>query len=495
MSEKTQRIITAYIIPSVLVAALIIACVWGYQRSAEATAYKNAAEAMYQRAYQELATSLSNMEVTLGKLMVVNSPAQYVFMLDDLWRTSGTAVGLMSQLPASHVDNMELNAFLVRLGDYAQSLTKKVMQGRPILDEDLSQLEQLHNACAELSVKMQQKIDNGEFSLALIDTDGFFADNTPTESEGTAGPAETAGGNEGGSEPEERLEGEKGNASGKQTEESEDETEGSEGSGETSQEGQQKYPVLIYDGPFAESVDKLQPKGLTGREVSSEEALAVAQSIAGNAQLAFDGESPGSIPSYDFSGTYEDGRFFEASVTKTGGKILWFMSSATGGAEGVPEEREARGYKDTAGEFLKKMGFDAMQSTYAQYYNGICLINFAAVQDNVILYSDLVKVWVDRETGEVVGLDARNYWFSHTKRDLPESAITEQEAKDMLSANLEVKDVNMALIPVTPQTEKLCYEFKGTFGGDSYIVYVNALSGDEEQVYRIIDSDEGQLVI
>ncbi len=171
------------------------------------------------------------------------------------------------------------------------------------------------------------------------------------------------------------------------------------------------------------------------------------------------------------------------------------MSSATGGAEGVPEEREARGYKDTAGEFLKKMGFDAMQSTYAQYYNGICLINFAAVQDNVILYSDLVKVWVDRETGEVVGLDARNYWFSHTKRDLPEPAITEQEAKDMLSANLEVKDVNMALIPVTPQTEKLCYEFKGTFGGDSYIVYVNALSGDEEQVYRIIDSDEGQLVI
>ena len=36
----------------------------------------------------------------------------------------------------------------------------------------------------------------------------------------------------------------------------------------------------------------------------------------------------------------------------------------------------------------------------------------------MILYSDLVKVYLDRENGEVMGLDARNYRLNHRTRDL-----------------------------------------------------------------------------
>jgi hypothetical protein len=53
----------------------------------------------------------------------------------------------------------------------------------------------------------------------------------------------------------------------------------------------------------------------------------------------------------------------------------------------------------------------------------------------------------------------------------------------------------MALIPKTINDERLCYEFKCTFMDESYIVYVNAVNGSEEQVYKIIDSDKGQLVV
>jgi germination protein YpeB len=390
---------------------------------------------------------------------------------------------------------METNAFLVRLGDYSQSLTKKIMHGQPILDEDRSQLEALHNACAGLSQRMRQKLENGEFSVALIDTDGYFSASLPNESEGTTGPAETGAGNTQGPEASAGGGQQNNNSSGTETEQSKDRAEGPKGAGENEQEGQQKYPVLIYDGPFAESVDKLQPKGLRGKDVSSDEAMQTALKIAGDAQLTYSGESQSTIAAYNFSGSYPDGRFVEVSVTKKGGDILWFMSAATGGAEGVPDKNTADGYKKSAAEFLKKNGFGDMQSAYAQFYSGICLINFAAVQNGVILYSDLVKVWVDRETSKIVGLDARNYRFSHTWRDLPQLKISKQEATDLLSENLEVKDVQLALIPITPQTEKLCWEFKGTFSGESYIVYINALTGDEEQIYRIIDSESGQLVI
>jgi len=48
---------------------------------------------------------------------------------------------------------------------------------------------------------------------------------------------------------------------------------------------------------------------------------------------------------------------------------------------------------------------------------------------------------------------------------------------------------------VTPETEKLCYEFKGEYEGLSYIVYINAETLYEEQIFKIIDSENGQLVI
>ena len=51
------------------------------------------------------------------------------------------------------------------------------------------------------------------------------------------------------------------------------------------------------------------------------------------------------------------------------------------------------------------------------------------------------------------------------------------------------------MIPLTPETERLCYEFKCTMNGDSYILYIDAQDGSEAQVFRIIDSEDGTLVI
>ena len=160
----------------------------------------------------------------------------------------------------------------------------------------------------------------------------------------------------------------------------------------------------------------------------------------------------------------------DISITQTGGHLLWMMSSATGSAEGIPEEAEVDRLREAAEAYLSENGYPSMCATYAQYYGGCALINFAALQDDVILYSDLVKIWVDRETGSIVGVDARNYLFSHVERDLAEALITMEEAESMLSTNLTVEDRALALIPITPQTERLCYEFKGTCGEEEYIV-------------------------
>ena len=123
------------------------------------------------------------------------------------------------------------------------------------------------------------------------------------------------------------------------------------------------------------------------------------------------------------------------------------------------------------------------------------MLNFAPRQEGVILYSDLVKVYLDRETGEVMGLDARNYRLNHRTRDLPKPQITKQQAAEYVSDSLQVEHVDLALIPLTQQTEVLCYEFKATKDETFYIVYINALTGQEEQIFEVINSEEGDLVV
>lgn len=123
------------------------------------------------------------------------------------------------------------------------------------------------------------------------------------------------------------------------------------------------------------------------------------------------------------------------------------------------------------------------------------VLNFAPRQAGVILYSDLVKVYLDRETGEVMGMDARNYRLNHRTRALPRPQLSEAEAEAYVSGELQVAQRALALIPLTQQTEVLCYEFKATRDGTFYIVYINALTGQEEQIFEVVNSAEGDLVV
>lgn len=449
MSTRTRSVIERYVIPGVLALALVAVSWWAMEQKASAANYKNTTEAMYRRAYGDLSDNLYDMESTLAKLLAVNSHGQRILLLDEVWRLSGSAASSMSQIPLSHLDTEELNRFVVRVGDYAHSLTKKSIQGVDVSEDDAKSLAELRDTCRKLAEQTARRLESGDIPIETITADGYYAE--------TQDPA---------------------------------------GAGEQGQknEGVTEFPTLIYDGPFSESSEKLEPKGLSGQEVSEEQARQAAEAIAG-AGLNSNGLVESSIPAYDFSSSEENGAWAEVQVTKQGGKLLWYMRPASGNAEGRPEQSEAERYRDTALEKLQEMGYSGMKATYAQYYGGAALINCAATQGDVILYSDLVKVWIDRETLEVIGLDARNYLFSHVERRLEEPALPLEEAEAKLSPKLEIASREMALIPLTPQTEKLCYEFKCTLGEDSYIIYINAQDGSEEQVFRIIDSEDGTLVI
>ncbi len=440
--EKTVIMLKKYALPILLAIALIGVSLWAFSQRALAKSYRGAVENGYMQAYGELTDDLYELETALSKLMAVSSPAQYVLLLDEVWRLSGSAVSNMSHLPVSHVDTAELNQFIVRLGDYAHALTKKAVQGGMITQEDTDTIAALRDSCASLAAEHEQRLSAGEIPKG--DSDAYFVQAEETQYKDSDDIA--------------------------------------------------KFPTLIYDGPFSESSEKLQPVGLKGEQVDEQTAEGIAEGIAG-VDMTFSGASEGQIPAYDFSYSDENGGWAEAAITRQGGMLLYYMSSPSGDDEGKPEGAEGQKYRDIALAKLKELGYGEMQSAYAQYYGGAAVINFAAVQDGVLLYSDLVKVWVDRESQKVCGIDARNYLFSHRQRELAQPRVSPEEAQSMLSPSLQVQSHALALIPVTPETEVLCHEFKCTLGEDSYILYVNAENGREEQIFKIIDSEDGQLVI
>ena len=439
--RRAERV-AAFVTPLVLAAALSFACFYGANAAARADGLERNVSELYRQSFYELVENVNDMQVALKKLMVVSSAQQHVLLLSDVWRLSGAASTNMAALPEAHTETMEANRFVIRAGDYAHALSRRILNGEILSEADSKQLESLYESSVVIAAELERRLESGELPVSVLSADGYYGD-----------------------------------------------------SGGTSEDAVSNYPTLIYDGPFSESTEKSEPRGLSGGEISAETAVTAAKQYLAGGELASAGEVNGAIPSYTVVGKDASEREVELAVTKRGGQVLWMMAASEGGEEGVPNETVTKKLADAAKAYLDARGYADMQPTYAQYYAGVAVLNFAATQDGVILYPDLVKVYVERKSAAVIGVDAYNYLFSHVKRELASPAIDEETARASISDALEIKATALALIPKTGSIETLCYEFKGTCRGADFIVYVNAVTGAEEEVYEIINSDEGQLVV
>ena len=431
-----------YTVPVLASFAALTAAVWGRGKAALAEEYERIADEYIgvtvnscSRCARELSDAVDELNVSLSKLRVIASREGRVLALEDIVRESAEAAILLSRLPGSQVGTMELNAFLTRAGDYARTLSKKLLEGGELEKADIDQLTAMLDGCEKLNGSLCCRIASGEMPLGTEEFDYYGGEETADEP----------------SEPE--------------------------------------YPVLIYDGPFSEATEKLEPAGLTGAEADEKAAAEHAETLFGEG-FGYDGRAEGRIATYEFS----DGEA-SLSLTVKGLHVIRYMRQPKGEAEGLPEAGEDERLRAAAKAFLERLGYTSMAPTYAQYYGGTALYSFVWESGGALVYNDLVKVWIDRETMEPCGLDARNYLFSHKERDIGAPSISAERARESVSEELEVASVRLALIPLTPQTEALCYEFVGTLGGADYVVYVNASDGREEQVFIVISDENGQSTV
>ena len=255
-----------------------------------------------------------------------------------------------------------------------------------------------------------------------------------------------------------------------------------------------EVPSLIYDGPFSEHIAGRRPKMLEGKPfVTQEEAREAAARFMGLKPEIFTLASAGAgrVPTWGFSATVDGGELY-VEVTQRGGVVTELMNARPVGKAELSAAEAVR----LASDFLEEQGYADMAATYYIARDNILTINFAAVQNGVICYPDLVKVSVALDNGRLVGFENQGYLMNHTVRSLPAPAVSLARAQLVVDPALKILAHQMALIPTGGENEVFCHEFKCELDdGRHYIVYVNAQTGNEEKILILIEDETGTLAI
>lgn len=190
---------------------------------------------------------------------------------------------------------------------------------------------------------------------------------------------------------------------------------------------------------------------------------------------------------YNFALTDENGAEIFAQVTKNGGEVAFFdvYESCT------TKNFDLASCDAVAREFLSARGYTDLTATWFSDTGMVACITYVAETDGVRCYPAMVQVRVCEEKGRVVGMDARGYLLNRDNaRRALQPSVSEADARAKLSAGLDVTASHLAIIPVHGR-ETLAYEFACNYGEEQYIVYIDARTGEEVQIFRVHESARG----
>ena len=437
-----------------LVAIIVALGVYTYKKQLE---YRQASENDYNLAFYELVDYVDDVENYLAKSLISGTPQYEAENLTYVWREANLAQSYLARLPINSNELANTAKFLNQVSDYSFTLSRKNIYNEPVTDEELNNLKELHKYSVELKNTLNQlstDINEGRIKWGELTKKGsnVFAQEVSNISKDSFSNME---------------------------------------------ENFHEYAGLIYDGAFSEHMTNPERKGLTGDDIDEEKAKKIATDFIGQDRIedvTSNGESEnGNIPSYNFEIKIKNEKDSKVwvSVSKKGGHIVFMNFNRQIETENISQEQANEFGKN----FLNEKGFKDMKATYFTKQGGIVTINYAYLQEDVTVYSDLIKVKVALDNGEILGIETTGYLNSHYKRNFSEIKVSKEQAREFINKDLEIMGEGLAMIPTEFQTELLCWEFKGKVEEKEFLVYINVETGKEEDVLIILDTPNGTLTI
>lgn len=436
--------ITAVRIISFCLAALFTVSGFWLQTASKNRDYKLQLENELSRSLEDFTAGINNIALTLKKAQYVTTPKQISNIAAKLLTEAELSKNALSQLPQNE-ELKSINKFLSQVGNYAMWVSKNLITTGEISPENRENISSLSTTAEKVS----NALNNTHITYNNTD---YWA----TELESKVSQVVE----------DENL----------STALSDIEDEFSD------------YPTLIYDGPYSDHILEKEPEMLKNAiGITESDALKTA-SILGECQEDFlkaDGMVYGNIPAYRFSG---DG--ISVTVSRKGGYGVYMRKERV-------VEKSILSYEQSlskARRYLSKIGFENLMPTYYFISEGICVINFAYLDGETICYTDLIKVGVALDNGEIMLYEASGYISNHTDRAFETPKYSSEEAKAVLSDTLVLEKTALANIPVSGG-ESRCYEFTcKTADNGEILIYVNTQDLSEEEILILLKSDGGTLV-
>ena len=428
------------------VIALIVVAILGYNLFNQKKVYATTKENEYNMAFYEVVEYVQNLKTYLAKTMISKSAEHGAEMLTHVWRESNLAQAYLGMLPIESQELENTEKFLNQVSEYSYALSRKNIEGTGLTDDDMTKIKELYNYSNDLANtlnEMADELNNGTLKWADLMKN----------------------------------------------------TEGSEilevSTFDVVEENFHEFTGLIYDGAFSEHLTSAEKKGLTGDEIDEESAKLKAEEFIGKDKIKSTENNGyvenGDIPVYRFEMTMDDDQKIGISISKKGGHVVFLNSNREVKEDKISEQDAVAKGK----EYLASKGFANMQETYHMKQDGFITINYAYKQDDVVMYADLIKVKVALDNGEVIGLETTGYLNNHYTRTIPSTRISIDSARKHISSKAQISSEGLAMIPTEWKTEKFCYEFKGKIENIDFIAYINAETGEEEDILIVTNTENG----
>ena len=442
LSEKAAVRVASFAIAGV--AVLSGFCYMGWREAAE---YRRSVEYSYQSAFQNLADSVADIDAALQKSVYARGAELAAALSGEISRRAFSAQTDIGALPDLMLEDTA--RFLAQVGDYAYNLNRQTAFGVPLTDTQTEEIRRLGEAAAQLSaalcriqtVAREEGINIGRLLADTKNDKGGFSQTI-------------------------------------------DQTESM----------LRELPALIYEGQFSDHVGWREPLFIeNGIELERNEAASRAADYLDiqPALLQPMGEVGGTIPSYRFR-AFVDGGEIAVAITKRGGHCLSLTNSRPIGDPKVTFDEAIK----IAKEYLTARGFDGMKETHYTRAGNMLIIDFAYRFDGVTYYPDIIKVGIALDNGKVCAFESSAYIMNHHYRRLPEPVFTVNEAMYAIAEGLFVSSAEICVISNEGRGEMFCYAYT-CVDGDSrtFLIYVNAMTGYEENILIVLEDENGTYAI
>lgn len=426
---------------SVFAAVIAVLAIWVYQeRKAKGVAMIQA-ENQYQQSFHELAYYVNSLEESLGMSLAMQTRETMRPQLVETWRLSALAHGAASQLPLTLLPFNRTNEFLAHVGEFTYNTGVKTTTDRPLSDKEYRSLQKLYQESMSIRNGLRD-IQEKVMTRHLHWMDVEWALKTKKQNQDNQV------------------------------------IDGLKRVDSQATDYTQSFSPENPRNTVLEKQNVRQPEGPTLNKGQAAAALKKWMKLQGAKATRISPTGKGSnMDAYEI--TLQHGKDpLEASVTRKGGHVIWFLINRPIGKEKVGMYQAAK----KADAFLKIRGLAGMELTKKGRFNRSAVFTYVLKKRNVRIYPASMRLKVALDNGEVIALDASDYLFNKCDYLPLQPKLSEKDVLKQLNPKLKIEEAHLAVFQNSLLKNVLCYELFATRGQDTYRVLLNAANGDQEKV-------------